>query len=565
MFPVINGSVASHEKNIAMAKINQKGKIDVVSYKYKKNFWGVTLPFFRGIALLFFGIYVFITSLNKSQIILQGNKEDLEDKIAKKLKVRRDIVTLTICGLSGALIGFLGLILVPYFIFGVLVDDGINIGLVSLIIGLIRVGLLLIILLSLRFVPSMRQFYRNNAAGNLAQANYENKKVDNHHLSTNFLNFIISGFLLSLFVVSFMAVDINFFLRLLINTVLTILCFSLTYEFLKLFEFNNGLFTKLVVIPSSFLVTEKPTQTEREIAFTALNEVILMQENEERLIGEVKDAGIAFSVAYSEVKNRLADAGIEDIAETDWLIAESLGKNRSEIKLLTHISSEEYRKVKGALNKREKRMPLTKIFNRANFYGREYYVDKNVLSPRQETEQVVEEAIKIIKNKQNARVLDLMTGSGAIAITIAKETNAIVFASDISKQALEIAKNNAKNNDAKIKFIESDIFKNMKKEKFDLIISNPPYIPSADILTLDEEVKNYDPLISLDGGEDGLYFYREIIAKTSDFLKKEGVIVLEIGFNQGNSVKKLLQNSFKSIRIKKDYSGNDRIVIATIK
>ncbi len=566
MFPVIKGTASAHGKNRVIATINPKGKIDVVSFKDKKDYFGIAIPFLRGITILIFGIYIFLISINRSQAILgKGKEEDFEEKIAKKLKVSKGVVAIAIAGIIGAIIGFLGIVLLPYFIFKILLDGGMGIGLVSFIIALIRLGLLLIILLSLKMIPSMRQFYRNNSAGNLALANYEDKKIDSYHLSTNFLNYIVCGFFLSFFVVSFMIVDLNFFLRIIINLILVLACFSVVYEILKLLEFKNDLFSKMLTVSFSYFTNEKPTQTERDIAFSALNEVILMQNNEERLIGETKDSEIVFSVVYSEAKNRLSAVGINDIAEVEWLIAECLEKNRNDIKLLTHIGKEDYRKIKNALTKREKRMPLSKIFNHANFYGYDFYVDKNVLSPRPETEEVVEEAIKLIKTNDSDKVLDLMTGSGAIAITIANQTNANVFASDISEQALLIAKKNAKNNKAKIKFIESDIFKNIKKEKFDLIISNPPYISSKDILTLDDEVKKYDPLISLDGGEDGLYFYREIAENAPKYLKTKGILVLEIGEDQGKSVKKLLQKNFENIRIKKDYNKNDRIVIAKLK
>ncbi len=566
MFPVIKGTASAHGKNRVIATINPKGKIDVVSFKDKKDYFGIAIPFLRGITILIFGIYIFLISINRSQAILgKGKEEDFEEKIAKKLKVSKGVVAIAIAGIIGAIIGFLGIVLLPYFIFKILLDGGMGIGLVSFIIALIRLGLLLIILLSLKMIPSMRQFYRNNSAGNLALANYEDKKIDSYHLSTNFLNYIVCGFFLSFFVVSFMIVDLNFFLRIIINLILVLACFSVVYEILKLLEFKNDLFSKMLTVSFSYFTNEKSTQTERDIAFSALNEVILMQNNEERLIGETKDSEIVFSVVYSEAKNRLSAVGINDIAEVEWLIAECLGKNRNDIKLLTHIGKEDYRKIKNALTKREKRMPLSKIFNHANFYGYDFYVDKNVLSPRPETEEVVEEAIKLIKTNDSDKVLDLMTGSGAIAITIANQTNANVFASDISEQALLIAKKNAKNNKAKIKFIESDIFKNIKKEKFDLIISNPPYISSKDILTLDDEVKKYDPLISLDGGEDGLYFYREIAENAPKYLKTKGILVLEIGEDQGKSVKKLLQKNFENIRIKKDYNKNDRIVIAKLK
>ena len=271
-----------------------------------------------------------------------------------------------------------------------------------------------------------------------------------------------------------------------------------------------------------------------------------MQENEERIVGDLKSNTVPFSVVYSEVKQHLSNVGITETSEVDWLIAMALKKNRSEIKLLTQVSKEEYKKIKNALAKREKRMPISKIFNVASFYGRDFFVDKNVLSPRQETELVVEEAIKELKKLPKSKALDLMTGSGAIATTLALETSSTVFATDVSKSALEIAKRNAKTHGAKIKFIESDIFKGLKKEKFDLIISNPPYIPTKDLLTLDEEVKKYDPILALDGGEDGLIFYREIANESPNFLKNNGILVLEIGYNQGESVKKLLQKNLTS-------------------
>lgn len=568
MFPVIKGTASANGKNRVIATINPKGKIDIVSFKDKKDYFGRAIPFWRGIALLVFGIYIFLISLGRSQAVLgEEGKPDIEEKIAQKLKVSKNVVIMSIAGLAGAGIGILGIILVPYFVFNALAAGGMNIWLAAFVIALIRTGLLVIVLFSLKMIPSMKQLYRNNSAGNLAIANYEEKKIDSYHLSTNFLNYLVCGFLLSFFVLSFMIVDLNFFIRVIINLALMLACFSITYEILKLLEFRNEMIAKILILPFSYFTNEKPTQTERDIAFSALNEVSLMQHNEERLIGQTKDAEILFSVVYSEVKNRLSAVGINDIAEVEWLIAESLGKNRTDIKLLTHIGKESYRKIKNAVVKREKRMPLSKIFNHVNFYGYDFYVDKNVLSPRPETEQVVEEAIKIIKehNSEKNKVLDLMTGSGAIAVTIAKESKASVYASDISEDALTVARRNAKNNKVKIKFIESDIFKSIKKEKFDLIISNPPYIPSKDILTLDDEVKKYDPLIALDGGEDGLYFYKEIAENAPKYLKPKGVLVLEIGEDQGKLVKKLLQKNFENIRIKKDYSKNDRIIVAKLK
>lgn len=560
LFPAVRGTAAIYEKNRAISSINPKGKIEVVSFKEKKDFFAKKIPFVRGISILFYGLYLFLISLSGSKTFFErGNKQ-------KKSNPSFVVVILSAVGTTIFVTCFACVFLVPFLTFSVFENQGLGEYVIALIMAFVRVGFFVLALLGLRIVPSMRQVYRNNAAGNLAKASFENKKIDSYFLSTNFLNFVVWGFIISLFVLSFIIVEINFFLKFLINFLLVVCCFATIYEFLKLFELKSGIFSKIIVNPIAFLTTERPTQTEREIAFSAMNEVVLMHENEERLIGDFSAEGVAFSVVYSEVKQRLLEAGIDDIAETDWLIATALGKNRSEIKLLNFVSKDEYKKIKNALSKREKRMPISKIFNNASFFGRDFFVDKNVLSPRQETEQVVEEAIKEIKKvEKKACVLDLMTGSGAIATTLALETKAFVFASDISKLALDVAKKNAKQNGAKVKFVESDIFKAFKKEKFDVIVSNPPYIRSGEILELDDEVKKYDPILALDGGEDGLYFYREIAEGAPAFLKDGGVLVLEIGFNQAESVKKLLQKNFKNIRIKKDYSGNDRIVVATKK
>ena len=561
-FPIINGTAAVKGKNGVISWVSDKGKIEIVSFKKKKNFFGINFPFIRGIYFSFIGIYLFIISINKSGVFLNDKNRN---KHKKKLKMSLGVVTLTVIGICFAVTSFVSLFLIPNFLFKIMIANKLNVYLAGFIVGITRILFFILMLLSLKLIPSIRQFYRNNSACNLALASFKNKKINSYYLSTNYLNFLVWSFIISFFVLSFIVLETNFFLKFLINFGIIIVCLGIVYEILKLIEFKDCLFLKLIINPIAYLTGEKPTQTEREIAFSAMNEVMLMEENEERIVRENKQQ-IAFSVVLCEVKRRLCDAGIVDDLEAEWLIANSLNIGLSDLKLLTHISNEQYEKIKLALEKREQRIPISKIFNRCDFYGRDFYVNNNVLSPRQETELVVEQAIQEIKKiNKRAKVLDLMTGSGVIAITIALETNSNVYASDISKQALEVAKKNAKKHNAKIKFIESDIFKSFKHEKFDVIVSNPPYICSKDILTLDEEVKKYDPLISLDGGEDGLFFYKEIANNCLKFLKDNGVLVLEIGYNQGQSVKKLLQNNFKNIRIKKDYSGNDRIVIASKK
>ena len=212
-------------------------------------------------------------------------------------------------------------------------------------------------------------------------------------------------------------------------------------------------------------------------------------------------------------------------------------------------------------------VPIQYITNRQEFMKLNFYVDENVLIPQPDTEILVEEVIKYYKNKQ-CQALDLCTGSGAIGISIAKYIdNSRVIASDISSKALQIAKLNAEKNlvHKKMQFIESDLFANIEERKFDIIVSNPPYIKTEEIKKLDKQVQN-EPHIALDGGNDGLFFYKIIADNAYKFLNKSGKLFLEIGFDQKDDVIKLLQsaNVYKNIYSKKDLANNDRIIVAEI-
>lgn len=559
IFPLNVGNACVNEKSLVIATIDKNGKININAKRQNNNYSNIKIPFFRGIAYFLFGIYLFFENLL--------NAKDLENKNTKKSKLFSNITILTVSLLVGFLIGFVGIVLVPYFSLKFLGREGISYGLICLYSALIRLALLSVILGVCKLVPSYRQFCRHNSAGNLAFKMVNNIDNESYHLSTNFLSFSITCFYVLIFCLSFTALNINYFLKLLLNLAIMFVVIGGLYEFLKFLENKNGILNSIFVNPFSFFVTNKPSSTEINIANSAVGEVKLMQENKDRLIEEISGKEIPMSVVISEVKGKLLKAGIESSAEAEWLIAESLNKKRNDIRLQTTINKEEYKKIIWATSKREKHIPLSKIFNRACFYGLDFYVDKNVLSPRPETEILVEEIIKEIKNSENKKinVLDLCTGSGCIAITIAKNTNAKVYAIDVSENALNVAKKNAEAHNVNVKFINSDLFSNLKKEKFDYIISNPPYICSKDILALEDEVKKNDPLISLDGGEDGLYFYKEIAKHAPNYLNKNGKIFLEIGINQAKSVKKLLQNNFENIKIKKDYSGIDRVVIADLK
>lgn len=229
---------------------------------------------------------------------------------------------------------------------------------------------------------------------------------------------------------------------------------------------------------------------------------------------------------------------------------------------------EEYKRLIELLNKG---IPIQYITHHQEFMGLNLYVNENVLIPQPDTEILVEEIINICRERRSCRsenILDLCTGSGAIGVALVKYIKNIdVTMSDISKEALEIAKKNAKKNNVieRCKFIQSDMFENIRN-KFDIIVSNPPYIKTEVIKELDKEVQN-EPMLALDGGKDGLKFYRIIIEQAYQYLNTNGILVLEIGYNQKEEVIKLLKESSKYIDIysKKDLGGNDRIVVCKLK
>ena len=213
-------------------------------------------------------------------------------------------------------------------------------------------------------------------------------------------------------------------------------------------------------------------------------------------------------------------------------------------------------------------VPLQHITHQQEFMKLMFYVDENVLIPRPDTEILVEEVIKLAKSINAKKILDLCTGSGAIAVSLAKYIEGSqITATDISRKALSIAKLNATNNDVedRITFVSSDLFQNISEEKYDIIVSNPPYIKRKVIKTLDKEVKK-EPIIALDGGNDGLDFYKKIIGNAYQHLKYKGYLCLEIGYDQKDEVIDLINKEEKYIDTysKKDLFDNDRIVITKL-
>ncbi len=257
----------------------------------------------------------------------------------------------------------------------------------------------------------------------------------------------------------------------------------------------------------------------------------------------------------------LQQAGIADATIDAWYLLEYVtGINRAMyfLNMQKQLSEAELEQYQAYLEQRKNHIPLQHITGVQEFMGMNFAVNEHVLIPRQDTEVLVEEALKVLQPEM--QVLDMCTGSGCIIISLSKMGKIEGTGVDISVEALDVAKKNNANLDASVTWIQSDLFENVE-ERYDMIVSNPPYIRTAVIEELKEEVKFHDPYIALDGKEDGLYFYRKIVEESTKYLKDNGMLYFEIGHDQGQDVKNLMEEAgFSEVLIKKDLAGLDRVV-----
>lgn len=271
---------------------------------------------------------------------------------------------------------------------------------------------------------------------------------------------------------------------------------------------------------------------------------------------------MTFREAMAFGEGKLNSAGIADAKTDAWILLTyvcKIDRTFYYVHMDEEMDLEQLAEYEAILNKRTEHVPLQYITGEQEFMGIPFHVNEAVLIPRQDTETLVEEALKVIR--PGMKVLDMCTGSGCILISILKNVVDVEgFGYDISKQAINIAKENAKLNNVNATFERSDLFEAVT-EQFDVIVSNPPYIPTDVIGGLMPEVAVYEPIQALDGKEDGLYFYRRIVAVASDYLKPEGKLLFEIGHDQGEAVSKLMREAgFTAVRVVKDLAGHDRVV-----
>ena len=288
----------------------------------------------------------------------------------------------------------------------------------------------------------------------------------------------------------------------------------------------------------------------------------------------MKQKTLTLKQLYKVGTVKLAEEGIEEFSLDAWYLLEyvtGVSKAMYFAEPERAVSEEDADRYIDCIRQRAAHIPLQHITGEQEFMGYPFYVNEHVLIPRQDTETLVEEAIQVMRPKM--KILDMCTGSGCIVLSILKMCREKYYmtelqgsGADVSEEALKVARENGRRLGVPVTWIQSDLFAKIpEEEKYDVIVSNPPYIETAVIDTLQEEVRLHDPYIALDGKEDGLYFYRRIISEAGKYLKPQGKLMFEIGCDQAEAVEELMKNAgYEQITVKKDLAGLDRVVYGTL-
>ena len=577
---VLEGVMMRGTQSMATAVRDEDGVIRVETQRIKpqkeRNLF-FRLPIVRGVVSFFSSLIGGTKVLMRSaEVFGESEPTKFEKWISEKFKINLLSVISTISLLLGFALAIFLFMFLPQFLranmeiwfkttFDVWAKNFIEGGLKLLIF------ILYIVLCSL--IKDVKRTFMYHGAEHKTISCYESgleltvenaKKCSRVHnrCGTTFMVFVmvISILTFALFE-SLIGGKIERFYRLIAKIALLPLVAGLSYELLKGLAKTDFFLFYPLKFPGLLLqkvTTREPTSDMIEVAITAFNKVMEMDNDltiaEQKFITPVKRKQL-----LKEVSERLKNNGIEEDAEGQWILSIVLGIKRSDLLEDKLVSPSNVEKINEIVNQRISGRPLWYCIGDTEFYGYKIKVDERVLIPRPETELLVESALKHI-NKES-KVLDLCTGSGAIAIAVNKKSGASVCAVDISLDALQLAKENAKLNNAEIEFINSNMFSSLAEEKFDCIISNPPYIKSQDITQLQNEVKNFEPLLALDGGEDGYDFYRIIAENAKKHLKVGGALFLECGIGQAKTIAEML-NDFSSVEIIKDFENIDRIIKA---
>ena len=578
---VIEGVMMRGRQSMATAVRDGEGNIQIESKRITppdKKPLVMRLPIIRGVISFFDSLVGGTKTLMRSASVF--GDEDEPSKFEKWLAEKLHVDLMGVVGTVGIVLGLalsvLLFVMLPQWAtngLNALFDFGKTSFLYNLIEGLIRIAVFVCYILLTSLMPDIKRTYMYHGAEHKTITCYEKgleltpenaKKCRRVHdrCGTTFLFFVMLVSILVFSIAnSFLKVDGA--LRILLKIALLPVVAGLSYELLRGLAKTNCFIFYPLKAPGLLLqhiTTREPDEQMLEVAIAAFKTVLEM-DGDETIPTSTFITAMPVEKLVAEVENVLKNGGVDEKSDAEWIVCNATGLKRSELeKNKTIVQPTHVKKAMETAKERASGRPLWYIIGDTDFYGYTIKVDERVLIPRPETEELVAFSAENIKSDD--KVLDLCTGSGAIAIALKLKTGATVTASDVSDGALELAAENAAQNKADITFVKSDMFENIT-DSFDIIVSNPPYIPTQDINGLEKSVKDYEPTLALDGGADGLDYYKIIAVDGINHLNAGGKLFLEVGIGQANAVKELLEQSgFINVEIRKDISGIERMIKA---
>ena len=565
---LMEGVMMQGATSMAMTVRTESGDILTETKRLSPKKWYNKVPVLRGCVAFIKSLVGGTSALMKSAEVIYP-EEETPGK-----------ASFAIAAVLGVVFAVALFILLPSFVASMIDKYLISLSVLAfaLIEGLLRILIFVLYLLIVSRMKDIRRTFMYHGAEHrtincfehgleLTVENVQKCSTRHNRCGTTFLFFVmvvsILVFSLATWILSLLGwSDLGVLAKMGIRLLLLPFVAGLSYELLRFLAIlPDNFFVNIFRAPGlalQRLTTYPPEDEMAEIAIISFN--LVREMDADPTIKPHKFGEFTMPQLKKFVSDKLAAAGITEQAETDWLIAAALGLKRGELSSVEKTDYKQYRKVSDYAAKRVKGVPLDYITGYSEFYGFKVKVNENVLIPRLDTEILADEVIKYLnRTEKDCEVLDLMTGSGCIALAIAKKTSARVTASDVSAEAIKVAEQNLAGTGAQV--VMSDGFKSLPDKTFDLIVSNPPYIRRSEIDSLAPDV-TCQPRLALDGGEDGLDFYRLIALEAPVRLNEGGMLFLEIGFDQREEVTALLDKDFTDIECIKDYGGNDRVIVA---
>lgn len=574
---IIEGVMMRGSKGLATAVRTPNGKIEVKVKKTKpiiKRYRILNIPIIRGAAVLIDSLIVGINTLNYSASFFEEDEEESKFDLWIKRKLgdkgANDLIV-TITMIISLLISaglFLG---IPTAIASIFKIIGLSSIILNLIESVIRIAILITYMYLISKLDDIYRLFQYHGAEHKTIFCYESEEkltVENVRKFGRLHPRCGTNFLFLTMIVSIVLFTLTgwggFWQRIILRIVLMPIVAGITYELIKWLGKTESKLGKIIAYPGlklQELTTKEPDDDQLEVAIKSL----------------MAAEGIEYKMTIGELlidgNKILKEANVETyILDTQLLLGKVLGKDK--LYLITNkeeeVSKFKEREFYKLINKRKEKMPIKYILKSAEFMGLDFYVQEGVLIPRGDTEILVEEVLKIIKDDREYDVCDLCCGSGAIGVSIGylrENTNVdLIDYYDIPEKVTK--RNIIKHNlNSRSTFIKSDLLEEVinKQKKYDILVSNPPYIKEEVIETLMDDVKKYEPHTALSGGKDGLYFYKKIVDDSNKILKTNGILAFEIGHDQGKEVGDLMvEKGYKNVRVVKDLAGHDRVVIGEL-